>query len=252
LPARPHVSAEAGWIRNSRRARATLLTLAVLAAVPAAAQTPLADRPGPTALVLSTGASRGFSHAGVLAALDSLGYDPDIVVGSSMGAILGALYASGYEPADIWKMVLGTDWSAVFMTPGLVLGPDRRVHTPALGLGVNLAPFEVSRGFISDRRVNQLLVHLLFAPAAAARSDFDRLPRRFRAIVADIENGAEITIAKGDLARAVRASMGTPGFFSPIEWEGRLVADGGLANYLPISIARSLGATYIVASKPSR
>jgi NTE family protein len=62
------------------------------------------------ALVLSTGASRGFAHAGVLVGLDSLGYDPDIVVGTSMGAVLGALYAAGYTPAEIWRLVEAIDW----------------------------------------------------------------------------------------------------------------------------------------------
>src|SRR5688500_2920110 len=185
-------------------------------------------------------------------ALDSIGYDPDLVVGASMGAVIGALYASGRTPAEISQMLVATQWGDVFKPHALVVGPSRQILSPAIRLGVNLATFEVSRGFIQDWRVNRLLANLLFEAGAASRGDFDRLPRRFRAVVADLSTGQEIVLAKGDLARAVRISMGTPGFFAPLVWDGRLLTDGGVANYLPISVARGLGASHIVAVDVSR
>jgi predicted acylesterase/phospholipase RssA len=235
-------------LARARCARARWLVLLVTAGSGGAAH----DVAGQDALVLSTGASRGFAHAGVLMALDSIGYDPDLVVGASMGAVIGALYASGRTPAEISQMLVATQWGDVFKPHAMVVGPSRQILSPAIRLGVNLATFEVSRGFIQDWRVNRLLANLLFEAGAASRGDFDRLPRRFRAVVADLSTGQEIVLAKGDLARAVRISMGTPGFFAPLVWDGRLLTDGGVANYLPISVARGLGASHIVAVDVSR
>src|SRR6185503_5534247 len=131
------------------------------------------------ALVLSTGASRGFAHAGVLMALDSMGYDPALVVGASMGAVVGALYAAGRTPVEIAELLVSANWGDVFRPHTLVLGPARRPLVPLLRLGVDVAPFEVSRGFIEDWRINRLLTHLLFEAGAASRGDFDHLARRF-------------------------------------------------------------------------
>jgi predicted acylesterase/phospholipase RssA len=79
-----------------------------------------------------------------------------------MGAVLGALYAAGYTPAEIWRLVEAIDWGDTFKPAPHVIGPTREVYSPSLGLGVNVASFEVSRGFVADWRVNRLLVHLLF------------------------------------------------------------------------------------------
>src|SRR5687768_3309147 len=138
------------------------------------------------------------------------------------------------------------------MPAPLDVGPARELHFPALTLGLDMGPLEVSRGFIPDWRVNRFLTHLLFDAGARARSDFDRLPRRYRSVAADMATGEEVILARGDLARAVRASMGTPGFFAAVKWEDRLLADGGIANYLPVSVARELGAERVVAVDVSR
>lgn len=202
---------------------------------------------GQDALVLSTGGSRGFVHAGALMALEERGYDPGIVVGNSMGAVIGALYAAGYTAPEIWNLVATTDWSDVFMSEPIVVGPSRTVHFPMVRLAVGRRPLELHRGFIPDWRVNRLLVRLLFAPQAASRGDFDRLARRYRAVTADMATGERVVLGSGDLARAVRASMATPGFFSPVQWGDTLLADGGIVDYLPISVARELGARFVVA-----
>lgn len=204
------------------------------------------------ALVLSTGASKGLAHAGVVAGLEERGYDPDLVVGSSMGAVIGGLYASGHAPEEIVRLLEAVDWRDIFKPMPLLLGPGRSVRLPLLRLGLGLAPLEVDRGFAPDWRVNRLTVRLFFDAGARSRGDFDRLARRFRAVTTDLETGEEVVIARGDLARAVRASLGVPGFFSPVEWDDRFLADGGIVNYLPISVARELGAETIIAADVSR
>lgn len=221
-----------------RRLRLLTLVSGLAMAGPAAAQ---------EAVVLSGGAARGVAHVGALLGMERLGYDPELVVGNSMGAIVGALYAAGYAPGDLWALVEATDWSDVFMPEPVVVGPDGTVRFPVLRVGIDPAAGELTRGFIPDWRVNRLLVRMLFDAAARARGDFDRLPRRYRAVAADMLDGSRVVLDRGDLALAVRASMAAPAFFSPVEWEGRLIADGGLVDYLPISAARASGARSIIA-----
>lgn len=199
------------------------------------------------ALVLSTGGARGIAHAGALLGLEELGYDPDLVIGNSMGAVVGALYASGRDPDEIRRRIEAMDWDDLFMPKPLALGPGRALRFPVLRVGLDLDPLEVSQGFTPDWRVNRLLVRLLFDAGVRARGDFDRLPRRFRAVGTDLASGKQVVLGEGDLARAVRVSMGTPGFFSPLEWDGLLLADGGIADHVPVALARELGAERVIA-----
>src|SRR5690606_20222927 len=94
--------------------------------------------------------------------------------------------------------------------------------------------------------------HLLFDANARARGNFDRLPRRFRALATDLETGRAVSLGSGDLARAVRASMAYPGFFAPVEWNGHLLVDGGVVDNLPTLEARELGARRLVAVDVTR
>ncbi|MCI0436185.1 MAG: hypothetical protein L0271_21465, partial [Gemmatimonadetes bacterium] len=102
-------------------------------------------------------------------------------------------------------------------------------------------------GFITDTRINRRLVRTLFDAGARARGDFDRLPRRYRAIAVDMRTGDPVAIRSGDLALAVRSSMSVPGVFAPIVESGRVLADGGVASYLPVGITRELGGRRIIA-----
>jgi predicted acylesterase/phospholipase RssA len=213
---------------------------------------PVPAEAGVDALVLSTGSSRGLAHAGAVLGLERRGFDPDLVIGASMGAVIGSLYAAGYSAEQLWDLILGTDWGDLFMGSPVVVGPERRFLFPSLNLGLDVTRREVSSGFVPEWRVNRLLTHLLFDADARARSDFDRLPRRYRSVTADLSTGAEVVLAHGDLARAVRASMGTPGFFSPTRWGDQLLIDGGIADYLPVRVARALGARRVVAIDVSR
>ena len=212
-------------------------------AAPAAAQ---------EALVLSGGGSRGLAHAGVLLALEELGYDPELVVGTSMGAVVGALHAAGYDPAEVRARLSAVEWSRLFGATPAVVGPAREIRYPIFALDLDLSQLRLSRGLLGQWRINRALARVLFDANARSRGDFDRLPRRYRAVATDLRTGDVVVLAQGDLARAARASMAVPGFFAPVEWDGRVLVDGGISDNLPTRVARALGATRIIAVEVSR
>ncbi|HEX6308481.1 MAG TPA: patatin-like phospholipase family protein [Longimicrobiales bacterium] len=204
------------------------------------------------ALVLSGGGSRGLAHVGVLLRLEELGYDPDIVVGNSMGAVIGALYAAGYAPTEIRRRVQAVEWNGMFSALPMISGPGQTAHVPMLSFDLNVSDRRITRGLFGEWRINRTLTHLLFDAGARARGDFDRLPRRFRALATDLTTGEAVLLGSGDIARAVRASMAYPGFFAPVDWQGRLLVDGGIVDNLPTLEARQLGAQRIVAVDATR
>ena len=199
---------------------------------------------GQEAIVLSAGGSRALSHAGVLQELHAKGHDPDIVTGASMGAIVGALYAAGWSADSIALKVEKQDWREMFVPLKVPFGGAGELRHPVFRMG--------SRGYLSDWRTNRELVHLLFEPSARARGDFDALPRTLRVVASDIESGEAVVLARGDLARAVRASVAQPGFFPTVDWNGRELVDGGVRDYLPVDAARAAGAVQVLAADPVR
>lgn len=200
------------------------------------------------AIVLSGGGSRGLAHVGVILGLERRGHDPGIVVGTSMGAIIGGLYAAGYNARAVDSIVEHEDWRAIFTPFPFEVGPSRALRYPVLRLDTSgETPFG-SRGYVPDWRINRRLVQLLFEPSARVRGDFDRLPRRFRVVTADAESGERVTLGSGDLARSIRASMAAAGFFAPIRLGGRLLTDGGVADYLPVAEARRMGGNPVLAA----
>lgn len=201
-----------------------------------------------SALVLSGGGARGIAHAGVVRALDSLGLEPDIVVGTSMGAVVAGLYASGLGGREVWEGLIGQRWSTLFDPRPVSDGPRWEARHPLLRVDLGGGQDRMAKGFVSDWRINRLLVHTLFEAGVRAGSDFDRLPRRYRAVAVDLRSGEPVVLSRGDLARSVRMSMAIPGVFAALGHEGGTLVDGGLANYLPIGVARRMGAGFVVAS----
>lgn len=200
------------------------------------------------AVVLSGGSARGLAHAGVLVGLEQKGHDPDIVVGASMGAVVGALYATGQSADSVWTIVELTRWRELFTPFPVAVGSARNIRGPILRLHGGASGGPAIQGLVSDWRANRELVHRLFGPSASARGDFDRLPRRFRAVATDFGSGELVVLDHGDLARAVRASLSAPGFFPPVVWNKRLLVDGALRDYLPVETARAMGARLVIAS----
>ena len=202
------------------------------------------------ALVLSGGGALGFAHIGVIELIEELNLPIDIVVGTSMGAIAAGLYATGYSAQDMAAVVGGIDWVGMFVEApprgrlSFQEKADSRAYVARIEFqhdgGLMLSP-----GFVGGQRILNLLA--LLTVEYADEDDFDALPRRFRAVAADIGTGEEVVLGSGSLAAAMRASMAVPGVFEPIELDDRVLVDGGIVNNLPTDVAKSLGADIIIA-----
>jgi NTE family protein len=234
-----------------------LLTLGWGIVGPATAQSPSDDtatsatqRPR-VALVLSGGGARGFAHVGVLKALEAAHVPVDMVVGTSMGAIIGGLYAAGMGADELERHIMQVDWNGVFQQrPPRPSLPHRQKEedfefSPVLQLGFRDGEFRLPAGAISSRSLELLLRrHTLHTRHL---NSFDQLPTAFRAVATDMETGTPVVLQSGDLAAALRASMSVPGVFAPLVWDGRVLGDGGLVNNLPVDVAHTLGADAVIA-----
>ncbi len=226
---------------------ATGLLLAVAAGPAAAADPGAPGDPVRWGLVLSGGGARGLAHVGVLRALEEQHLRPDIVVGTSMGAIIGSLYACGYSSAEIARVIRSVDWAQLFFPRTDAFAWRGNVAPrPLLQLGVGRSGLMLPSAPLNDAELNYLLSSLLIDGTAASGS-FDGLPIRFRAVATDAATTSRVVLERGPLARAVRASMGIPLLFAPVRDGQRLLVDGGLADNLPISVAREAGAGRVVA-----
>ncbi len=241
-----------GWVLGVAGGCLALAALANTAA-PApsdASLPPQAERPR-IGLVLSGGGARGFAHVGLLQALEAARVPVDVVVGTSMGAIIGGLYASGMAPDALQREILQVDWNTLFSErlPRQELTQRRKEEdfefSNAVQLGFKDGQFQFPKGAVSSRSLELLLRR--FTLHTRRLTSFDQLPIPFRAVATDMESGAAVLLDKGDLAAALRASMSVPGVFSPLEWEGRILGDGGLVNNLPVDVARALGADVVIA-----
>ncbi|HOC44577.1 MAG TPA: patatin-like phospholipase family protein [Thermoanaerobaculales bacterium] len=219
----------------------------------ASAEQPLADpdqRPK-LVLVLSGGGARGVAHVGVLKVLEELHIAPDMVIGTSMGSIVGGLYAAGWTPEQIQSLVQRLDWEGAF-TDAVPRSEksfrrkqdDRPVLIQGRLAFDGLKPVLPS-GVIRGQKL-ELILRILESLSPAA-SDFDHLPIPYRAVAADIATGKPVILDSGSLATAMRASMSIPGAFPPVRHGGIDLVDGGIAANLPVGIARELGATSVIA-----
>jgi len=201
-------------------------------------------------LVLSGGGARGAAHVGVLKVLEEMRIPIDAVAGTSMGAVVGGLYASGLSAQEIEKLLLSVDWQDAFrdQAPRRDLGfrrkQDDRNFLVRYALGINSEGFKLPKGLIQGQKLAQVLRGA--ALPVAEIQDFDRLPVPFRAVATDLESGAAVVMGSGDLVTAMRASMSAPGVFIPAERDGRLLADGGLVKNLPVDVARDMNVDVLI------
>jgi NTE family protein len=197
------------------------------------------------ALVLSGGAALGFAHVGFLKVLEETGIPIDCVIGNSMGSLIGALYAAGYSPGDIERLVAETNWAQVFLNEGAA-GNAVFSGTPApyLRLNFDKSGLGKSRGILPDQNITLLFSRLVYR--VSMYRNFAALPVPFRAIAVDIAGGQAVSLDQGALYRAMRASMSIPIIFPPVAMNGSYVVDGALLNNNPIDLAREWGADIII------
>ncbi|GAB4178211.1 MAG: patatin-like phospholipase PlpD [Thalassobaculales bacterium] len=238
-----------GWARLLLVA--AVLAAAVATAGPAAAQATAAGQRRPViGLVLSGGGALGATHIGVLKVLEELKVPIDIVTGTSMGSIVGGLYAMGLDATQLETLTANIDWAKTFRdAPPRGALPMRRKQEDYgflmdLKLGLKDGGLQVPAGLIQGQRLTLMLRELTVR--ANSTTDFDELPIRYRAVAADLETGKAVVLGKGNLATAMRASMSVPGVLPPVEVDGRLLVDGGVANNLPIDVARAMGAEVLI------
>jgi NTE family protein len=224
------------------------------AAQPDLAQNPPQVRPR-ICLVLSGGGARGMAHIGVLKVLEELKIPIDCIAGTSMGAVVGGLYASGMTAAQIDATMRSVDWQEAFRDapPRKDLAfrrkQDDRNFLVRLPLGLKHGKILLPKGFIQGQKLQETLRQLTLPFSNS--TDFDLLPTPFRAVATDLVTGSAVLMDKGDLAIAMRASISAPGVFAPVETQGRLLVDGGLAENLPIDVAREMHADILIVSDVS-
>jgi len=233
---------------------AAMLILVMMSAVTAARAAPPAPSPGSApriGLVLSGGGARGAAHVGVLKVLDELRIPVHFVSGTSMGSVVGGLYAAGMTPEEIEKELVTVDWEWAFSDrPDRPTRYFRKKEDDIFSLNPIRIHFaggapKLPMGLIPAQRLTNLLKTYELRLDTAA--DFDDLPIPFRAVAADLATGEPVVLSRGSLATAMRASMSLPGVFPPVELEGRTLIDGGVAWNLPLQPAIDSGVDIIIA-----
>ena len=202
-------------------------------------------------LALSGGGARGLAHIGVLKVLEEMRVPVHCVTGTSMGAVVGGTFAAGVSPEAMEKKVATTVWDEVFTDrpPRAEISTRRKIDDYktlfAPEFGVKDGNLALPKGLLAGLSIETYFRELT-APAGTA-ADFASLPVPFRAVAADIVTGDAVVIQRGSLSQAMRASMSIPGAIAPVEIDGRLLVDGGIANNLPINEARKLCGDVIIA-----
>lgn len=207
-------------------------------------------------VALAGGGARGFAHIGLLKWLEHHRIPVDYISGTSMGALVGAAYATGKSPEEIEELVQRMDWNAV-LSGGASYADlayrrkeDRRQFPNALEFGLRRKNLSLPRGLISTHGVGLVLDR--FALPYGQASSFDDLPIPFRCVAIDLVKGEAVTFHDGPLSEALRATMAIPGVFSPVRRGAQLLVDGGLLNNLPAEQLAQMGADVVIAVRLSR
>ena len=237
-------------------ARIAVVAIAAVMAVPALAQSEPTAQPASIGrprigVVLSGGGARGLTHIGVLKVLEQMRIPIDFISATSMGSIVGGLYASGYDASALEAEVKKIDWKSMFSDnpprQDLTLRRkqyDERYALP-FELGYRDGKLQVFKGAIAGANL-ELWLHAMTQREDALPS-FDDLPIAFRAVATDMVTGRQVVFRSGPLYQAMRASMSVPGLFAPLELDGRIYGDGGLVNNLPVDVVQAMGADVVIA-----
>ncbi len=200
-------------------------------------------------LALSGGGAKGIAHIGVLKVLEEAGIRPDYITGTSIGSIMGGLYAIGYSVEEMEQLATGIDWNYYFNDElKRTDAPIEERHLAdryQLKFGIEKNKIQFPKGFVQGQKIGLLLSYLTF-PAHGIKN-FDYFPIPFRCVATDAETGEKVVIKHGSLAKAMRASMSLPSIFEPMEMDGKVLLDGGVVQNLPVQEAFDMGADIVIA-----
>jgi NTE family protein len=201
-------------------------------------------------LALSGGGARGLAHIGVLRALEEKQIPIDYIAGTSMGSIIGGLYATGMNTDDLEWVVNSVDWDRVFR-PSVERDKknyrekqEEKDYFVDLEIGISKGGPKSGKGFAGGQ---QLMLELQRIVGSIKNKNFDDYPIPFRAVATDINAAEPYVIDHGDLAMAMRASMAVPLVFGPVRHQDRFLADGGILNNLPVDVVKAMGADIVIA-----
>jgi len=201
-------------------------------------------------VALSGGGARGLAHIGVLQWMEENHIPVDYVAGTSMGGLVGAMFATGMSPEEMKNFIEHVDWDEALLSEprydelSFRRKEDRDGYQVALPLGLKHG-ISGPNGFSPGQGVGLLLDRVSFPYSTI--SSFDELPTPFRCVATDMLAGVPVILKDGSLAQALRATMSIPGVFTPIELNGKLLADGGLVNNIPTEVVRQMNADVVIA-----
>ncbi|MDR0793668.1 MAG: patatin-like phospholipase family protein [Chitinophagaceae bacterium] len=202
------------------------------------------------AVTLSGGGAKGLAHIGILKAIDSAGLHIDYVTGTSMGGIVGGLYAAGYSADSIEKIAHKIDWDVLLSNSSelnnLVMEEKDEYNRYDIELPWGDKKFRLPEGLLESQEL-WIKFKELFFPVYAIK-DFSKLPRPFKCIATDVSTGEAVVLDKGEIVQAIRASMAIPSFFTPVNYDGRKLIDGGVVRNFPVSDAKAMGADFVIGS----
>lgn len=202
-------------------------------------------------LALSGGGARGFAQIGVIQILEENNIPIDLVVGTSMGSIIGGLYASGYTPQQIEGLAKSIDWANIMVDEpprsSLFIGQKQERSKTILQLRFKGLQPSIPQAITPGQKLTSIFTNLSLKADYQTSSDFDKLKIPFRAVACDLISGNKILLRNGNLAEAMKASSAVPLLFTPVQRDSMLLVDGGLINNIPVDDVRENGADIVLA-----
>lgn len=198
-------------------------------------------------LVLSGGGAKGFAYIGLLRVIDEVGLPVDYIGGSSIGSIVGGLYAIGYHPDSIAKMIRSQEWTALLQDemPRKYVAYEEKGLEEKTVVSLPLKNKKLGINSMYQGQEIELLLNRYFSPVYQV-TDFRKLPIPFLCIGTNLFTGDGVVLDHGYLPMAIRASMSIPGYFAPVDYEGYYLVDGGVVNNYPVQNVKAMGAQIIV------
>lgn len=202
-------------------------------------------------LVLSGGGAKGSAHIGVLKVLEQHNIPVDYVVGTSIGAYVGGMYALGYEVDEIERIMLGLPWSDGYsdFIPRESLSYAKKQHRDRYNISIRLGysggEFKVPHGLLLGQSAYQILQRS--TDTVSSFSSFDDLAIPYRAVASDIATAEMVVLESGSINQAMKASAAVPGIVAAVEVDGVMLVDGGITNNMPIDVVKKMGADIVIA-----